>query len=128
MVKDVKIAIAGLGRVGSRFLQKLTEQRSSGVKIIAVAEGNPDAPGMKIAEDRNIKVYRDVRDIVKLGDSIDVIFDLTGSMEVRKALRSGLAESNNRHTVVAPEVIAFLIWDLVASGEAFPDSHALAGY
>lgn len=128
MVKEVKIAIAGLGRVGSRFLQKLTEQRSSGVKIIAVAEGNPDAPGVKIAEDRNIKVYRDVRDIVKLGDSIDVIFDLTGSMEVRKALRSGLAESNNRHTVVAPEVIAFLIWALVASGEAFPDSHALAGY
>lgn len=128
MVKDVKIAIAGLGRVGSKFLQKLTDRISSGVKIIAVAEANPDAPGVKIAEAREIRVYRDVQDIVKLGDAVDVIFDLTGSIEVRKALRSGLAESNNRHTVVAPEVVAFLIWDIMAAGEAFPTSHAATGY
>jgi len=49
-------------------------------------------------------------------------------MEARKALRSGMAESNNRHTVVAPEVMAFLIWDLIASGEALPENHALQGY
>lgn len=127
-MKEVRIAIAGLGRVGSRFLQKLTEQRSSGIKIIAAVEANPDAPGVRIAAERKIEVYRDIKEAVKLGDSIDVIFDLTGSMEVRKALRSGLAESNNRHTVVAPEVVAFLIWNLIATGEAFPDSHALGGY
>lgn len=128
MVKDVKIAIAGLGRVGSKFLQKLTDRRSSGVKIIGVAEANPDAPGVKFAETKEIKVYRDIQDIVKLGDAVDVIFDLTGSIEVRKALRSGLAESNNRHTVVAPEVIAFLIWDIMAAGEAFPTDRVAGGY
>ncbi|MDO8707079.1 hypothetical protein [Pseudomonas sp.] len=128
MIKEVRIAIAGLGRVGSKFLQKLTDRIGSGVKIIAVVEANPDAPGVKIAEAGGIRVYRDVQDIVNLGDAVDVIFDLTGSIEVRKALRSGLAESNNRHTVVAPEVVAFLIWDLIAAGEAFPASHAAAGY
>jgi len=128
VVKDVKIAIAGLGRVGSKFLQKLTDRRSSGVKIIGVAEANPDAPGVKFAETKEIKVYRDIQDIVKLGDAVDVIFDLTGSIEVRKALRSGLAESNNRHTVVAPEVIAFLIWDIMAAGEAFPTDRVAGGY
>src|SRR3990172_4946863 len=128
VVKDVKIAIAGLGRVGSKFLQKLTDRRSSGVKIIGVAEANPDAPGVKFAETNEIKVYRDIQDIVKLGDAVDVIFDLTGSIEVRKALRSGLAESNNRHTVVAPEVIAFLIWDIMAAGEAFPTDRVAGGY
>jgi len=128
VIKEVRIAIAGLGRVGSKFLQKVTEQKSSGIKIIAIAEANPDAPGVKIAEAGEIRVYRDVQDIVKLGDAVDVIFDLTGSIEVRKALRSGLAESNNRHTVVAPEVVAFLIWNIMAAGEAFPTSHAAAGY
>lgn len=128
VIKEVRIAIAGLGRVGSKFLQKLTDRIGSGVKIIGVVEANPEAPGVKIAEDREITVYRDVQDIVKLGDAVDVIFDLTGSIEVRKALRSGLAESNNRHTVVAPEVVAFLIWDIMAAGEAFPTSHAAAGY
>lgn len=127
-MKEVKVAIVGLGRVGSIFLQKLTEQRSSGVKIIAAVDINPDSPGIKIAEGKQIKVYNNIQDVVKLGDAIDIIFDLTGSTEVRKALRSGLVESNNRLTVVAPEVIAFLIWDLIASGEVFPGVHAAKGY
>lgn len=128
MIKEVKIAIVGLGRVGSLFLQKLTEQNSSGVKLIAVVEARADAPGVKIAEDKKIKIYKEVQDIVRLGDAVDVVFDLTGSTEARRALRSGLAGSNNRHTVVAPEVLAFLIWGLIASGEAFPESHAISGY
>lgn len=128
MVKEVKIAIVGLGRVGSLFLRKMTEQKISGVKLIAVVEARADAPGVKIAEDKKIKIYKEVQDIVRLGDAVDVIFDLTGSAEVRRALRSGLAGSNNRHTVVAPEVVAFLIWGLIASGEAFPESHAISGY
>ena len=128
MVKEIRIAIVGLGRIGSLFLQKMTEQRSSGVKLIAVVEARADAPGVKIAEDKKIKIYKEVQDIVRLGDTVDVVFDLTGSAEVRRALRSGLAGSNNRHTVVAPEVVAFLIWGLIASGEAFPESHAISGY
>lgn len=128
MIKEVKIAIVGLGRVGSLFLQKLTEQNSSGVKLIAVVEARADAPGVKIAEEKRIKIYSEIQDIVRLGDTVDVIFDLTGSVEARRILRSGLAASNNRHTVVAPEVVAFLIWGLIASGEAFPESHAISGY
>lgn len=127
-MKEVKVAIAGLGRVGSRFLQILTSRAGSSVKIIAAVEANPDAAGVKIAEERNIAVYREPSELVKLGDDIDVIFDLTGSPEFRKALRSGLAEFRNRHTVVAPEVMAFLIWDLIASGESFPDNHDIKGY
>lgn len=127
-MKEVKVAIAGLGRVGSKFLQILTSRAGSSIRIIAAVEANPAVPGVKIAEERNIKVYREPSELVKLGDDIDVIFDLTGSPEFRKALRSGLAESHNRHTVVAPEVMAFLIWDLIASGETFPDNHDIKGY
>ena len=127
-MKEVKIAIAGLGRVGSLFLKKMTEQKGRGIRIVGLVEARPDTPGVKIAEKENIKIYPEIQDLVRLGDSVDVIFDLTGSMEARKALRSGMAESNNRHTVVAPEVMAFLIWDLIASGEALPENHALQGY
>ena len=127
-MKEVKIAIAGLGCVGSLFLKKMTEQKGKRTRIVGLVEVRPDAPGVKIAEKENIKIYPEIQDLVRLGDSVDVIFDLTGSMEARKALRSGMAESNNRHTVVAPEVMAFLIWDLIASGEALPENHALQGY
>ncbi|MEK6726850.1 MAG: hypothetical protein AABY54_09950 [Deltaproteobacteria bacterium] len=128
-MKEVTIAIAGLGRVGSLFLKKMTEQKGKGTRIVGLVEIRPDAPGVMIAEKENIKIYPTVQDLVRIGDSVDVIFDLTGSMEVRKALRSGMAESNNRHTVIAPEIMAFLIWDLIASGEAFPENHAsLQGY
>lgn len=123
-MKEVKIAIAGLGRVGSLFLKKMTEQKGRGIKIVGLVEARPDAPGVEIAEKENIKIYPTAQDLLKLGDSVDVIFDLTGSMEVRKALRSGMVESNNRHTVVAPEIMAFLIWDLIGSGEAFPENHS----
>lgn len=127
-MKDINIAIVGLGRIGSIFLQKMTEQKRRGTNIIGVVDVRPDVPGVRIAEEAGIKIYREVRDIVKLGDSVDIIFDLTGSTEARKALRSGLSESNNKHTVVAPEIMAFLIWDLIASGEAFPRNHATYGY
>ena len=128
-MKEVKIAIAGLGRVGCKFLMELSSQAGCRIKIIAAVEADPDAPGVKIAEDLKITVFREASELLKLGDQIDVVFDLTGSVEFRKALRSGLANSVNRHTVVAPEVIAFIVWDLITSSdEPFPDNHHVKGY
>lgn len=126
--KDVNVAIVGLGRVGSTFLEKLTEKERQGVKIVAAAEPNQNSPGVKIAKDKGIRVYGDSKDVIALGEGVDIIFDLTGNAEARKALRSGLAQSGNQSTVVAPEVIAFLVWDLMAVGERFPGDHSKKGY
>ena len=36
--REVKIAIVGLGNVGSTFLRKLLEKKKQEIKVIAVAE------------------------------------------------------------------------------------------
>ena len=48
--------------------------------------------------------------LVCLGDSVDIIFDLTGDAKIRQGLRQRLKDEGNQHTVIAPEVIAKLMW------------------
>ncbi len=44
-----------------------------------------------------------------MGDGVDMFFDLTGNAETRQALRKGMMETNNNHTVIAPEIMAQLL-------------------
>ena len=55
-------------------------------------------------------VYRDALDVVKLGDKVDIIFDFTNDNQMRQELRLKLLESKNRHTLIATEVVARLLW------------------
>lgn len=121
--KIIKVAIAGLGRVGSTFLEKLTAN-SYGVEIVATVDTAPDAPGRAVAEGKGIKVCDETKDIVAMGDEVDLIFDLTGSTEARTVIRGELARSGNQHTVLAPEVVAYLMWNMMGDGESFPDHHS----
>jgi hypothetical protein len=52
-----------------------------------------------------------------MGAKVDIIFDLTGDPELRKKLRVALQESHNQHTVIAPEVVAHLLWNFFGEGE-----------
>lgn len=128
MEKNIKIVIVGLGRIGSTFLAKLVENKRSSVSIVAVAEIDPEAPGLKIARDNGIAVFDDPDRIVDMGEEVDVIFDLTGNIEARRSLRGGMVRTANTRTVIVPEVIASLIWELIAEGDLLPDSHLLKGY
>jgi glyceraldehyde-3-phosphate dehydrogenase/erythrose-4-phosphate dehydrogenase len=118
--KELRVAIVGLGRVGNTFLQQLAEREGHGIKVVAVAENNDSSPGIQFAQNRGISVYSDFKEIVKMGDAVDVIFELTGDRFAKMELRGELAKSGNTHTVIAPEVLAFFIWDLIAVGKQFP--------
>ncbi len=121
--KEVRVAIVGLGRVGSTFLSKLASREDQGVKVVAVAEKDENAQGVMLARSEGITVYQDAKDIVAMGEAVDIIFDLTGVPDTRKVLRVDLARSGNQHTVVAPEVIAYLIWNMMGNPIEFPDFH-----
>ena len=56
-------------------------------------------------------------------------FDLTGNSDVRQALRNKLMESKNHHTVIAPAVVAQLLWCFFDEDRELPgaDRHD-AGY
>lgn len=126
----IHIAIVGLGRVGSLVFDKMSEREGKGVRIVAVAQRGPDHPVAQAAQARGIRVFQDGLEMVeRIGSEIDVLFDLTGDPGFRQKLREALARSGNHHTVIAPELIAHLIWALIANGgEELPVVHRNIGY
>ena len=120
------IAIVGLGRVGSAFLKELVDQSNAGVEIVAVVEC-ANTPGRSLAKARGIRNIS-IDELVGLGAGIDILFDLTDVAEVRQELREKLQASGNRHTIVATENIARMIWTLISSGAELPGVHTRTGY
>lgn len=120
------IAIVGLGRVGSVFLEKLLACANKGISIVAVAEKGA-TPGAALAKANGIENIS-IDQLVAKSDKVDILFDLTGLPDVRKELREKLMAAGNRHTVIATESIALFIWRLISDGEELPNVHAKTGY
>ena len=117
-MRTVKVAIAGLGRVGSVFLEALISTKSNSIKVVAVAEPREDLEAVKKAKEIGAGYFKDARDMLEaLGDEIDIVFDLTGNAVVRTDLHDILSRQGNRHTIIAPERVAYLIWALITGGE-----------
>ncbi len=117
-MRRINVAIAGLGRVGTQFLEALLSVNAEGVKVIAVAEPKEDIESVNLAKSKGIAYFRDARDMLRsLDDSIDVLFELTGNAVVRTELYEILSQNANRKTVIVPEPVAFLIWSLIVQGK-----------
>lgn len=122
---STKIAVVGLGRIGSTVLEQMLGRHQQGIEIVCVSEIN-DTPGRRAAEAAGIPVVSPEQ-VVSEGSAVDMIFDMTGIAAVRKVLREQLQALNNRHTVVVPENVAYLIWSLL-SGERVPEKDHRSGY
>jgi len=109
----IKIALLGLGEVGQEFAEhflEIIQEEGKAVEIIAVAHHDKDSAVALGFQQSGVKFFENAVDVVQLGEEIDIIFDLTGSDETRQKLRKGMMETNNRHTVIAPEMMARLLW------------------
>lgn len=116
-MQRINVAIAGLGRVGSQFLDALLSVRSDNVRVIAVAEPREDLQSVKLAKEKGIAYFRDARSMLEsLEDSIDVLFELTGNAIVKSDLHEILVKTGNKKTVIVPEPVAYLIWSLITEG------------
>ncbi len=120
------IAIVGLGKMGSAFLEELLGQPNEAVEIVAVVEIK-NTVGLALAKSRGIKSLS-IDGLIGMGDDLDILFDLTGVDTVRQELRDKLRAAGNRHTIVATENIARMVWALIASGAEMPITQANAGY
>ncbi len=126
MGNKIRIALLGLGSVGENFAEHFLEQIQEGhrpIEIVAVAHPHTDSPVALGFAQNGVPVYEDATEVLNLGENVDIIFDLTGNVEVRQRLRKGLMDSGNRHTVIAPEVFANLLWmffgeDVLLEGRA----------
>lgn len=113
MSENIKIALLGLGAVGEDFAEHFLEIIQEGgkpVEIVAVAHNDKESPIALGFQQNGVTFFENAIDVIKMGEDVDIIFDLTGHDETRQALRKGLQESNNRHTVIAPEMMAKLLW------------------
>lgn len=109
----IKIALLGLGDIGQEFAENFLEIIQEGgkaVEIVAVAHHDKESAVALGFQQSGVKFFENAIDVVDLGEEIDIIFDLTGSNETRQALRKGMMDSGNKHTVIAPEMMAKLLW------------------
>jgi len=119
MPNTINVALLGLGRIGNQFATTLADHIKTGdkpIKIVAVAEHDPQSNAAEKFKNDGIAVYTDAVDVAEMGEQVDIIFDLTGVPSVRQALRIKLQESGNYHTVLVPEVFARLLWSFLEQG------------
>jgi homoserine dehydrogenase len=120
MSNVVKVALLGLGEVGEKFAEHFLEriqEKHANVEIVAVASRDLESPVALGFIHSRVPAFKDALEVVTLGAKIDIIFDLTGDPELRRKLRAALQESHNQHTVIAPEVVAHLLWNFFGEGE-----------
>ncbi len=113
MSNKIRVALLGLGNVGENFAEHFLEQIQEGhrpIEIVAVAHHHTDSPVALGFAQSGVPVYEDATEVINMGENVDIIFDLTGNDEVRQNLRKGMMDSGNKHTVIAPEVFANLLW------------------
>lgn len=121
MGNKIKIAILGLGNIGQEFAEHLLARIQEGgmpIEIVGVAHRHLDSPVVLGFQQSGVKVFADALDIISLGESVDIIFDLTGNAKIRQSLRECLQQTGNRHTVIAPETFARLLWCFFDGEEA----------
>jgi len=120
-VKKHNIAIVGLGRVGSVFLNELLGENVSGVKVVAAVE-KAETPAKSIAAKSHVQVMS-LDELVNEGDKIDVVFDLSGGANVAEELSQKYSTKGNKHTIIAPERMAHLMLTLMENQKNLPDVH-----
>jgi len=113
MNNKIRVALLGLGEVGQIFAEHLLEkiqEHNAPVQIVAVADHHTDSPVALGFSQNGVPVFKDAVEVIKLGDQVDIIFDLTNDSRLRQDLRLKLLESKNKHTIIATEVFARLLW------------------
>jgi len=109
-MKSVSVLLVGLGRVGSRFYDKLHSVGRERVRIVGVCERDAKNPFAAKAQNDGITVYADYREAVRtLGSAVDIILDTTNVPAVKQDLRSLLQETANHHTVLLPLMVSYLM-------------------
>lgn len=125
LVSVADVALIGLGEVGGPFLEQMLQLENRGIRVLCVAELS-DTPGRRFALDKGVPI-KTVDEILAMGPTIDVVFDLTGSPELRRLLRQQMQETGNRHTIIAPETMARMLWSVI-SDKALAATHSQGGY
>src|SRR5512139_3314126 len=88
------LAIVGVGRQGMSILEALVPPRKEDeyLRVIGVADLNPEAPGILYAYRHNLFVTVNFTDLLQLPD-LDIIVNATGQPEVSRQLHEQRSET-----------------------------------
>ncbi|MDY6993506.1 MAG: Gfo/Idh/MocA family oxidoreductase [Pseudomonadota bacterium] len=111
-MQNQTIAIVGLGRKGSIFLERMLRFQYTGIHIHCVLESEPTY-GKHLAQQQGIHRVNSVDELIALSDAIDIIFVLTDDSTYKEVLTEKLAAVGNQHTLVAADSIADLVLNIV---------------
>lgn len=111
IMASANIAIIGLGKVGTFFLDQLIQRSNLGLNIVCAVE-LWETEGKKEAEENGIAIVG-LDDVIEFGDDVDFIFNLTGDSSVQGQLREKLAEKGNQHTELVSDHVLKVIWSMM---------------
>jgi len=99
-----RVVIIGAGRGGTALIDIL--HKDPLVKIVGIADINPNAPALDIARRLNIQTTTHYQELLTV--AVDLIIDVTGTPDVHSAL-----EADPRKIEVMGRLSAMFMWQLV---------------
>ena len=108
--QPLRVAIVGGGKACRNLLKVLDKDRQARLKmkILGVADINPEAPGLRYARELNLLTTNDIRDLSDL-EGLNLIIELTGSPKVREEIFRTIPSNIS----VMDHMGARLLWDLI---------------
>ncbi|MFN3682275.1 MAG: Gfo/Idh/MocA family oxidoreductase, partial [Nitrospira sp.] len=100
------VAIIGAGRGGTALMEIFADDPL--VQIVGVAEVDPHAPGVGLAEQLGIPVTHDYRELLDM-ERVDLIIDVSGNAEVWQALQ----DFHRMGVTVIGGASAKFMWELI---------------
>lgn len=124
MSNIINVAVLGMGEAGEIFTMNLLEKIQVDhrpVNIAAVAHSDLESPIMLGFQQNGVPCLTDIKDLADMGTEIDIIFNMTGDELLTQKLRLELLERKNRHTLIASEMVARLLWAFFDEDSELPE-------
>lgn len=109
-MSEVFIGIVGGGHGGTSIMRALYSLPD--VRLVGLAEVNPEAPGIALAKAYGVPIFNDFRDLLNV-PQLDLIFEVTGKTRVEQALN----EHKQSQTIIVDPRVARLMMELVKARE-----------
>lgn len=120
MAEKITVALIGGGRTGTPLLKALVKY--SYVTIVGVADKDPKAPSMKLAEKNGIYTTPHAMELIKKSAEIDILIEVTGDTRLKKNIKAALAKMNNNKTIIVHDLIARLLTSICTGKKSLAKS------
>jgi hypothetical protein len=122
MVEDkVRVAFVGGGRTAMPLLEDFLERPF--IKIVGVADVDPDSPGAVLAREHGIFSTSDALIFATKGDEIDVLFEVSGDPSIKRRLKDAFVSEGNRHTIIVQDLVARMMLSMSEDSETLMETY-----